>query len=166
MMNRKEDLGSLIKQARKKKGLSARKLADLCDVSHTEINNIEKGLRIKPSLLTLKGFEKYLDLPFKKTAKMVGYADETIKYGMENIIVSYEMYDKFVQEKREEEKMMMFFIDQKRHIAADTKEYFNDIHNYLKKQPNIDEKLLRKADAIVKLLTNIEKKYESILKRK
>ena len=36
MMNRKEDLGSLIKQARKKKGLSARKLADLCDVSHTE----------------------------------------------------------------------------------------------------------------------------------
>lgn len=37
-------LGDLIKKARKDKHLSARKLAELCDISHTEINNIERVL--------------------------------------------------------------------------------------------------------------------------
>ena len=53
-------LSEMIKRARKEKGLSARKLAKLCDVSHTEINNIESGTRDKPALLILKGLEKYL----------------------------------------------------------------------------------------------------------
>ena len=36
------DIGKLVKEARKQKGYSARELAKLCDISHTEINNIEK----------------------------------------------------------------------------------------------------------------------------
>ena len=41
--NSNETLGELIKSARKEKGLSARKLANLLNLSHTEINNIESG---------------------------------------------------------------------------------------------------------------------------
>ena len=79
------DIAVLVKEARLKKGLSARKLAELCDISHTEINNIERGIRVKPAILTLKGFEKYLDLPFEKIAKLAGYSDVTIDFTEENI---------------------------------------------------------------------------------
>ena len=60
MQKNSETLSELVKKARKDRKLSARKLAELCEVSHTEINNIEKGIRIRPAVLTLKGFEKYL----------------------------------------------------------------------------------------------------------
>ena len=160
-MSKNTDLSTMIKEARKKKGISARELAKLCDVSHTEINNIENGVRMKPALLTLKGFEKYLDLDFKTIAKLVGYADETIKYGEENIIVSYEMFDKVIDDYREERKRMLYIIEQKRHLAIDTKEYFDVIHNYLNKQDNVDKEILKKADSVDKLLNDITKKYDN-----
>ena len=50
-----ETLGELVKKARKEKKISARKLAQLCDVSHTEINNIEKGIRINNISKELNG---------------------------------------------------------------------------------------------------------------
>lgn len=160
------ELGMLMIEARKKKRLSARKLANLLNLSHTEINNIEKGYRTKPSIIVLKGLEQYLDIPFSKSAKLVGYSKETIKFGEEKIIVSYEMYDKKIQEIKEGLKYAEFIIDQKRHVAMDTKEYFKDIHEYLKKDKNIDKDLLKKADSIEKYLSEIERKYESILKEK
>ncbi len=160
-MSKNTDLSTMIKEARKKKGISARELAKLCDVSHTEINNIENGVRMKPALLTLKGFEKYLDLDFKTIAKLVGYSDETIKYGEENIIVSYEMFDKVIDDYREERKRMLYIIEQKRHLAIDTKEYFDVIHNYLNKQDNVDKEILKKADSVDKLLNDITKKYDN-----
>ena len=49
-----ETIADLVKNARKEKGLSARKLATLLNVSHTEINNIESGIRVKPSIIVLK----------------------------------------------------------------------------------------------------------------
>ncbi len=161
-----ETIAELVKNARKEKKLSARKLAELVDVSHTEINNIESGIRVKPSILVLKGFEKYLDIPFSKSARLSGYSEETIKYGDEQIIVSYEMYDKKIEEYRNEQKHLEYIIDQKRHIAMDIKEYFKDIHEYLNNQSNIDESLLNKADSIEKYLSEIERKYESISKEK
>ena len=159
-------LGELIKSARKEKGLSARKLANLLDISHTEINNMESGIRMKPSIIVLKGLEQYLDIPFKESAKLAGYSKETIEYGEEEIIVSYEMYDKKIRDMKEEVKYAEFVIDQKRHLAMDIEEYFKDIHDYLKKQNNIDKELLKKADSIDKFLSEIEKKYESISKEK
>ncbi len=45
-------------------------------------------------------------------------------------------------------------------------DYLKAIHNYLKKQDNIDKELLKKADSIDKCLSEIEKKYESISKEK
>ena len=159
-------LGELIKSARKEKGLSARKLANLLDISHTEINNMESGIRIKPSIIILKGLEQYLGIPFKESAKLAGYSKETIEYGEEEIIVRYEMYDKKIKDMKEEVKYAEFVIDQKRHLAMDIEDYFKDIHDYLKKQDNIDKELLKKADSIDKFISEIEKKYESISKEK
>lgn len=159
-----ETLGTLIKEARIKKGMSARKLASLIGYSHTEINNIEKGLRVKPSILVLKALEQYLDIPFNKSAKLAGYSEDTIKYGEEDVIVSYEMYDKKIREIKEELKYAEFRIDQKRHVGMDAHEYFKEIHDYLKKQKNIDKKLLNKADAIEKFLIEIEREYDGMPK--
>ena len=160
------DIAMLVKEARLKKGLSARKLAELCDISHTEINNIERGIRVKPAILTLKGFEKYLDLPFEQTAKLVGYSDVTIEYGEENIIVSYEKYDKMREQYKTEFEHMQHFIEQKRHLGMDIEEYFSVIHKYLKEQENIKEDVLNKAEAIEKFLKELQRKYEFITKEK
>ena len=164
--NTDENLANLIRDARKKKGLSARKLASLLKISHTELNNIESGFRVKPSIIILKGIEQYLGIPFSKTAALAGYSKETIKYGEDEIIVSYEMYDKKIKEIEEELKHAEFIVDQKRHIAMDTHEYFKIIHDYLKKQKDIDKSILDKADSIEKFLSEIERKYESISKEK
>lgn len=81
--------------------------------------------------MTLKAFEKYLSLDFKELAKEVGYSDETIEYGDNDIIVSFDKYDKKV------------------------KEYFEPIYGYLKSQDNIDEDLLKKADSIYTFIENL-----------
>ena len=161
-----ETLADLIKNARQEKELSARKLASLLKISHTELNNIESGFRVKPSIIILKGIEQYLGIPFSKTAKLAGYSKETIKYGEDEIIVSYEMYDKKIKEVEEELKYAEFIIDQKRHIAMDTKEYFEVIHNYLRNQKDMDKDILDKANSIERFLSEIERKYESISKEK
>lgn len=80
-MTRKNEIGELVRKARIEHKLSARELARLCNVSHTEINNIESGKRIRPSLFILKSFEKYLGLNFRKLAKMSGYTERTISDG-------------------------------------------------------------------------------------
>ena len=76
-MSNIKDISKLVKEARINKGYSARELAKLCDISHTEINNIEKGERVRPAVLTLKAFEKYLDLDFKELATLVGYSKDS-----------------------------------------------------------------------------------------
>lgn len=166
MLKKEETIAELVRTARKSKKISARKLASLVGVSHTEINNIESGFRVKPSILVLKGFEKYLDIPFTKTAKLAGYSNDTIKYGDGEIIVSYEMYDKKLNEYKEEIKHMQYIIDLKRHIAMDINDQFKKIHDFLNDQNDIDKKLLDSANSIERYLTEIEKKYESILKEK
>lgn len=70
-------LGELIKNQKRK--ISTRKLAELYEVSHKEINNIEKSVRMRPSILTLKGFEKYLGLDYLELCRLVGYSEYTIK---------------------------------------------------------------------------------------
>ena len=161
-----ETFAELMKKARKERGLSARKLANLLNLSHTEINNIEKGFRVRPSILVLKGIEQYLGIPFTKSAKLVGYSDETIKYGEDEIIVSYEMYDKKIKQIKKEMEYAEFLIEQKRHIAMDIEEYFKVIHDYLKKQKKIDESILKKADSIELFLSQIERKYENLYREK
>ena len=164
--NQEESIGELLKNARKEKNISARKLASLVGVSHTEINNIERGMRVKPSILVLKGFEKYLDIPFSKTAKLAGYSDTTIKYGDDEIIVSYEMYDNQLSKYKEEIKQLEYTIEAKRHIAMDIKEDYKDIIKYLNEQNNLPKNLMKKANEIDRLLSDIERKYVSIFTEK
>ena len=164
MLNKEETLGELIRNSRKEKKISARKLATLIGISHTEINNIENGLRVKPSILVLKGLEKYLDIPFSKSAKIAGYSKETIKFGDAEIIVSYEMYDNKLKDYQTEIRDLNQMIDLKIHIASDTKEIYKDILDYLNKQDNIDESLLKKANDVKKYLTYIEMKFRSNFK--
>ena len=61
---------------------------------------------------------------------------------------------------------MEYIIGYKRHNTLNIKEYLEEIYNYLKKQNNIDRKLLNKADIIERLLKNIERKYGSPFKEK
>ena len=154
-MKNYDNIGELIKNARKEKGYSARKLAKLCDISHTEISNIEKGQRFKPAILTLKAFEKYLDLDFKELASMVGYSPDTIEYGDNNIIVSYDRYDKKIKEFELEKDFLEKLLIVKKHLAVDIKEYYDPIYDYLQKQDNVDEELLKKAKAVYKFLDDL-----------
>ena len=156
-MKNYDNIGELIKNAREEKGYSARELAKLCDISHTEISNIEKGQRVKPAILTLKAFEKYLDLDFKELASMVGYSPDTIEYGDNNIIVSYDRYDKKIKEFEIEKDFLEKLFIVKKHLAVDIKEYYDPIYDYLQKQDNVDEDLLKKAQAIYKFLDDLKK---------
>ena len=151
-MSNIKDISKLVKEARINKGYSARELAKLCDISHTEINNIEKGERVRPAILTLKAFEKYLDLDFKELATLVGYSKDTIEYSDNNIIVSYERYDKKVREFESAKQILLHEINKKRHLGLDIKECFDPICEYLKSQDNIDDDLIKKSDNINKLL--------------
>ena len=156
-MKNYDNIGKLIKNAREEKGYSARELAKLCDISHTEISNTEKGQRVKPAILTLKAFEKYLDLDFKELASMVGYSPDTIEYGDNNIIVSYDRYDKKIKEFELEKDFLEKLLIVKKHLAVDIKEYYDPIYDYLQKQDNVDEDLLKKAQAIYKFLDDLKK---------
>jgi len=151
-MSNIKDISKLVKEARINKGYSARELAKLCDISHTEINNIEKGERVRPAVLTLKAFEKYLDLDFKELATLVGYSKDTIEYGDNDIIVSFERYDKKIRELELEKKFINDKLMIKKHLGIDIKEYFDPICEYLKSQDNIDEDLIKKVNNINKLL--------------
>lgn len=154
------DIGKLVKEARKQKGYSARELAKLCDISHTEINNIEKGQRVRPAVLTLKAFEKYLDLDYKELATLVGYSEETVRYGDEDIIVSFERYDKKLQEFNQIKKILLHEIDKKRHLGMDIKEYYDFIFDYLKSLKDVDKAVLKKSEAIYNFLDSIITEFD------
>lgn len=163
-MSEIKDISKLVKEARIKKGYSARELAKLCDISHTEINNIERGYRVRPAVLTLKAFEKYLDLDYKVTARLVGYSEETIEYGDENIIVSYERYDKKVSEFEQIKKRLIYQIHKRRHLGIDIKEYYDLIYNYLKTIDEVPDDIMRKANSINLFLSDLTEEFdESII---
>lgn len=154
-----KNFAKLVKEARVDKGLSARQLAKLCDVSHTEINNIEKGTRVKPALLVLKGFEKYLDLDFKTIAKMVGYSDEAIDYAEDEIIISFEKYNKKLDEFSNIKKELLFEIDKRRHLGLDLKENFDVVKDFIKDLPDVDPDIMKKIDNMDKLFIDLNKEF-------
>ncbi len=154
-----KNFAKLVKEARVDKGLSARQLAKLCDVSHTEINNIEKGTRVKPALLVLKGFEKYLDLDFKTIAKMVGYSDEAIDYAEDEIIISFEKYNKKLDEFSNIKKELLFEIDKRRHLGLDLKENFVVVKDFIKDLPDVDPDIMKKIDNMDKLFIDLNKEF-------
>ena len=159
-------LGDLIKKARKDKHLSARKLAELCDISHTEINNIENGIRMRPAVLTLKGFEKYLGLDYTEMCRLAGYSEDTIKYGDENVIVSYEKYDKIIQDYRREIEHCAYLIEAKRRCGQEIKKSFDVVCKYLDSFDTVSEEVKKEIKLIYKDLENIDLKYVSLMQEK
>lgn len=71
------DLGKFIFEHRTAKNLSSRKLAELANISHTEIHRLENGERKHPSPLVLKCISNALELPYDDIMKAAGYMDST-----------------------------------------------------------------------------------------
>ena len=89
----------------------------------------------------------------------MGYAPETIEYGDNNVIVSFERYDKKIQEFETKIKELNDDLLIKKHLGVDIKEYYDLVFDYLKKQENVDEKLMKKAEYIYVLLDNLMEEY-------
>ena len=159
-------LGELVRKVRKERKLSARKLAELCKVSHTEINNIENGIRMRPAVLTLKGFEKYLGLDYAQLCRSVGYSEDTIKYCDENIIVSYEKYDQIIQDYRREIDHVAYLFETKRRLGMDIKENFDEIDKYIGSLNDVPDSVKMNIKTIFDDLKKLDYKYESLMQEK
>ncbi|WPC42749.1 helix-turn-helix transcriptional regulator [Clostridium sp. JS66] len=72
--------GEFLKNLRKEKGLSQRQLADLCNISNTEISRIESGERQKPSPNILKAIAPHLGISYGELMTKAGYIEETIDH--------------------------------------------------------------------------------------
>lgn len=72
------ELGAYIQEKRKEKGLSIRRLAELADISHTEVKRIEDGLRKQTSPQVLRSIATALAVPYEELMAVAGYIDEPI----------------------------------------------------------------------------------------
>lgn len=71
-----QDLGEMVQALRKGKEFSVRKLAELSDVSHTEIKRIEEGTRKQPSPNVLRRISAALSVPYEDLMAAAHYIDE------------------------------------------------------------------------------------------
>lgn len=70
------ELGTCIKEKRTEKGLSIRRLAELADISHTEVKRIEDGLRKQTSPHVLRSIASALNVPYEELMAAAGYIDD------------------------------------------------------------------------------------------
>lgn len=70
------ELGKFIAEHRTSKGLSRRKLAELADISHTEIHRLENGERKNPSPPILKSIAIALGVSYDDIMLAAGYIDD------------------------------------------------------------------------------------------
>ena len=71
------ELGTYIREKRTEKGLSIRRLAELADISHTEVKRIEDGLRKQTSPQVLRSIASALGVPYEELMAAAGYIDES-----------------------------------------------------------------------------------------
>lgn len=71
------DLSTFITTHREAKKLSKRKLAELANISHTEIHRLENGERKMPSPPVLKAIANALGVTYDEIMKAAGYMDST-----------------------------------------------------------------------------------------
>lgn len=70
------ELGIYIKKIRVEKGLSIRRLAELANISHTEVKRIEDGMRKQTSPQVLRSIAHALGVPYEDLLTVAGYIDE------------------------------------------------------------------------------------------
>lgn len=75
------ELGSYIKEKRIEQDLSIRKLAELADISHTEIKRIEDGIRKQPSPQVIRAISAALHAPYEEMMAAAGYIDRSSSEG-------------------------------------------------------------------------------------
>lgn len=73
------DFCNYLREKRKEKGLSQRRLAELSGVSNTEISRLESGSRHNPSPKILKALSPYVGGTYNDLLKAAGYIDEIIE---------------------------------------------------------------------------------------
>ena len=71
------ELGKFISDHRIARDLSRRKLAELANISHTEIHRLENGERKNPSPPRLKAIANALGVTYKEIMLAAGYIDGT-----------------------------------------------------------------------------------------
>lgn len=71
------NLGEFIAEHRLAKKFSSRKLAEIANISHTEVHRLENGERKKPSPPVLKAIANALGVSFEEIMQASGYMDDT-----------------------------------------------------------------------------------------
>ena len=76
-------LGNFIEQKRKERGLSLRNFADMCNISHSYLDNLEKGVDVRsgkpvsPTIETLQKLASGLNLSLIDLLKAGGYINSS-----------------------------------------------------------------------------------------
>lgn len=71
------NLAIFIREHREKLNISKRKLSELSNVSHTEIQRLENGQRKNPSPPLLKSIANALNVRYEEIMEAAGYLDTT-----------------------------------------------------------------------------------------
>lgn len=69
-----KQLGKLVRDARKAKGLSFRTLGDAIGVHHSTLGYLEQGQIEAPSVKILQGLSRALEIPLEDLYALAGYA--------------------------------------------------------------------------------------------
>lgn len=109
-------IGKRVELLRKKKGYSLRKLGEVCNLSHTYINDIEKS-RSNPSLQTLKILADNLDTSI---SYLVG--EESREKNLLNIINNNENLKSIIIEMKDAS-------DKEIELFLKTWKYINSVYN-------------------------------------
>lgn len=82
-------LANVIKEARIKKGLSIRKLAEKINVDYSGLSKIEKGLVKKPGFIIIRRLSNELELNEIKLMKIAGYSETELASILNKKISAY-----------------------------------------------------------------------------
>ena len=76
------DLANIVSSARKKHGLSQRKLSSLLGMSNSYITHLESG-KIQPTVETLNKISLILEIQYSKLAILANYIDSKNSYNLQ-----------------------------------------------------------------------------------
>lgn len=77
-------LASVVKESREKMGISQRELSRKTGIDNNTIAKIEKGLRKKPNILSLRKLSMTLNIEFEELLKLADYSKEDIETSTSN----------------------------------------------------------------------------------
>ncbi|MGE5604814.1 MAG: helix-turn-helix domain-containing protein [Bacteroidota bacterium] len=95
------NLGRFIAEHRMARNLSLRKLAEIANLSHTEICRIENGTRKHPSPLALKSIAAALGANFTEIMEAAGYINDSSSSPLGSSLNTDGLTDQEVEEVRD-----------------------------------------------------------------